>query len=184
MLWKIITFSIATLVLVYISRASVLHPRSHGFHRFFAWEAILALFLLNVDMWFTHPFAWYQVISWFLLVICIILLVWGVILLRQRGKPVEQRTEDPNLLAFEKTTNLVTTGIYNYIRHPLYSSLLLLAWGIFFKSPSWAGIILVVVVTGFLVLTARADETECVKFFGTAYEDYMKKSKRFIPFLF
>jgi protein-S-isoprenylcysteine O-methyltransferase Ste14 len=40
------------------------------------------------------------------------------------------------------------------------------------------------VATGFLVLTARADEAECVKFFGTAYEDYMKKSKRFIPFLF
>jgi len=184
MLWKIITFSIATLVLVYISRASVLHPRSHGFHRFFAWEAILALFLLNIDMWFAHPSAWYQVISWFLLFVCIIPLVWGLVLLRQRGIPVEQRTGDPNLLAFEKTTTLVTTGIYKYIRHPLYSSLLLLAWGIFFKSPSWPGGGLVVAATVFLSLTARADEAECIKFFGTAYEDYMKKTKRFIPILF
>jgi len=184
MFWKIIAFSVATLVLIFISRASLLHPRSHGFHRFFAWETILTLFLLNVERWFTHPFAWYQVISWFLLVICIIPLVWGVILLRQRGKPVEQRTGDPNLLAFEKTTTLVTIGIYRYIRHPLYSSLLLLAWGIFFKFPSWVGCALGLVATGFLILTARADEAECVKFFGTAYEDYMKKSKRFIPFLF
>jgi protein-S-isoprenylcysteine O-methyltransferase Ste14 len=43
---------------------------------------------------------------------------------------------------------------------------------------------LVVAATVFLSLTARADEAECIKFFGTAYEDYMKKTKRFIPILF
>ncbi|KAF0108239.1 MAG: phospholipid methyltransferase domain-containing protein [Anaerolineaceae bacterium] len=184
MLWKILAFSIVTLVLVYISRASLLHPRSHGFYRFFAWEAILALFLLNVDYWFVEPFAWYQIIAWILLVASIVPAIWGVVLLRRGGKPVERRAGDPSLLAFEKTTSLVTTEIYKTIRHPLYSSLLLLAWGIFFKSPSLSGGGLVAAATLFLFLTARADEAECVKFFGTAYEDYMKKTKRFIPFLF
>jgi hypothetical protein len=174
MLWKILAFGIATLVLVFISRSSLLHPRTHGFHRFFAWEALLALFLLNVNYWFVHPFAWYQIVP----------VVWGTVLLRQRGKPVERRAGGPSLLAFEKTTSLVTTGIYKTIRHPLYSSLLLLAWGIFFKSPSWPGGGLAAAASALLYVTARLDEAECVKFFGAAYEDYMNKTKRFIPFVF
>jgi protein-S-isoprenylcysteine O-methyltransferase Ste14 len=51
--------------------------------------------------------------------------------------------------AIEKTTILVTTGAYRYIRHPLYSSLLFLAWGIFFKAPSWPGGLLALAATFF-----------------------------------
>ena len=31
---------------------------------------------------------------------------------------------------------------------------------------------------------ARADEAECLRFFGPAYHTYMTKTKRFIPFVF
>jgi protein-S-isoprenylcysteine O-methyltransferase Ste14 len=180
---KILLLALGSVILVYISRASLRVPRSHGFYRFFAWEAILALFLLNVDFWFRNPFVWYQIIAWMLLFGCIVPLVFGVQALRGRGKPISNREGDPSLLAFEKTTALVTTGIYRYIRHPLYSSLLLLVWGIFFKLPSLFGGILVILATVFLVLTAKADEAECTKFFGPAYQDYMKKTRMFIPFL-
>jgi protein-S-isoprenylcysteine O-methyltransferase Ste14 len=88
------------------------------------------------------------------------------------------------LLAFEKTTALVTSGIYHYIRHPLYSSLFLLAWGIFFKSPSLPGIILVAAATFFLAATAKADESECTHFFGPQYQEYMKRTKMFVPYIF
>ena len=43
---------------------------------------------------------------------------------------------DASLYAFEKTSKLVTVGLYRYICHPLYSSLFFLGWGVFFKSPS------------------------------------------------
>ena len=43
-MWNWIVFSFLTLLLIYISRASLHSPRSHGFYRFFAWEFILALF--------------------------------------------------------------------------------------------------------------------------------------------
>ena len=181
---KIIAFIVFSLPIVYISRASLRVPRSHGFYRFFAWEAILGLFLLNVDFWFRDPFAWYQIIAWTLLFVSFVPLGFGVQALRARGKPTAKREGDPSLLAFEKTTALVTTGIYHYIRHPLYSSLFLLAWGIFFKFPSWIGGILAIVASVFLVLTAKADEAECTKFFGPQYQDYMKKTRMFIPFLF
>ena len=97
---------------------------------------------------------------------------------------MERRRGDASLLAFEKTSTLVTTGIYHYIRHPLYSSLLILAWGVFFKDPSWPGTLLALAATVTLIATAMADEAECTRFFGPAYTDYMKKTRMFVPFLF
>jgi len=183
-MWKPITFVITTALPVYISRASLRQPVSHGFYRFFAWESILALFLLNVDQWFIDPFSWHQLISWALLFASLVPLAFGVKTLRRRGHPAEERPGAPSLLAFEKTTTLVTSGIYAYIRHPLYSSLLLLAWGIFFKAPGLAGGLLALVATTFLIATARADEQECLSFFGEEYQKYIGKTKRFLPFLF
>lgn len=181
---KILLFTLGTLMILFISRASLKQPRSHGFYRFFAWEAILGLFLLNMDYWFREPFAWHQLIAWTLLFASLIPLGFGIHSLRTRGQQAAHREDDASLYKFEKTTQLVTTGIYHYIRHPLYSSLFLLAWGIFFKFPAFAGGLLAVAATIFLLLTARADEAECVKFFGPQYQEYMTKTKMFIPFIF
>ena len=183
-MWKLIVFLIATALIVYISRASLRQAGSHGFYRFFAWESILLLFLLNVDQWFVDPFSWHQLIAWVLLFASLVPLIFGVKALRRRGQPTDERPGDPSLIAFEKTTKLVTSGIYAYIRHPLYSSLFLLIWGIYFKVLSLASTALALVATTFLIATARADEAECIRFFGDEYRTYMKKTKRFIPFLF
>lgn len=183
-MWNWIVFSFLTLFLIYISRASLRAPRSHGFYRFFAWEFMLALFLINEKFRFQNPFAWYQLIARTLLIASLIPLAFGVSALKSRGKPTASRESDPSLLAFEKTTQLVTSGIYKYIRHPLYSSLLFLTWGIFFKNFSATGIVLAITSTVFLIFTARADEAECIQFFGLAYNEYMKKTKMFIPYLF
>ncbi len=183
-MYQWIIFIAVSLIIIAVSWKSLRQPGSHGSYRFFAWEAILALFVINVDVWFYQPAAWYQIISWLLLVVCFIPLAFGVHSLRTRGKPVEQREGEPSLLAFEKTTALVTSGVYHYIRHPLYSSLFLLAWGIFFKSPSLPGVILVIAATFFLIATAKADEAECTRFFGPPYQEYMKKTKRFVPYIY
>lgn len=178
-----LAFLLGTASLVYVSRASLVVPRSHGFYRFFAWEAILALGLLNVDAWFREPFSWHQLISWPLLVISALLVIAGVRLLTGRGAPDALRDDVP-MVAFEKTTRLVTTGVYRTIRHPLYSSLLFLAWGIFFKVPSWLGGALAIAATLFLVVTARVEEAEDIRFFGDEYREYRRRTRMFIPFLF
>ncbi|MBI5586440.1 MAG: isoprenylcysteine carboxylmethyltransferase family protein [Deltaproteobacteria bacterium] len=181
---QLIAFAVISLGLGYISRGSLRVPRSHGFYRFFAWECIVALFLLHMDEWFRNPSSWSQRISWFLLMFSLVLLFSGIRCLVGRGRPVQHREAEPQLFAFEKTSTLVTTGIYHYIRHPLYSSLLFLTWGIFFKAPAWPGGLLALASTLFLLATARADEAECLRFFGPAYRDYMNRTKRFVPFVF
>jgi protein-S-isoprenylcysteine O-methyltransferase Ste14 len=180
---KLAVFLIASGILAYVSRSSLRAARSHGFYRFLAWECMLVLFILVVDRWFRDPFSPGQLISWFLMCVSAFLVLHGVYLLRIVGRPTRERQGEP-LLAFEKTTKLVTEGAYRYIRHPLYSSLLFLTMGIFFKRPTLLAAAMAVAATGFLVATARADEAECIRFFGPSYEQYMKRTKMFIPFLF
>ena len=181
---KATIFILGSIALIYVSRNSLRSPQSHGYYRFFAWECILGLFLVNVNFWFIQPFAWNQLMAWTLLFACLIPLGFGIHFLRTQGKQAKKREGDPSLLGFEKTTNLITSGIYKYIRHPLYCSLLLLTWGIFFKHPILTAATLAVTATVFLVFTAKADEVECIQFFGSAYNEYMKKTTMFIPYLF
>jgi protein-S-isoprenylcysteine O-methyltransferase Ste14 len=181
---KIILFVVASAGLVYISRASLRAPRSHGFYRFFAWEAILALILLNVEYWFWNPFSLQQILSWIFLIASAFLVVHAVHLLRRIGKPDTQRSDDEAAIGFEKTTQLVVVGAYKYIRHPMYSSLLFLTWGVLFKDLSWLSGIFALAATVFLVATAKAEEKEDIRFFGTSYQTYIKQTKMFIPFLF
>lgn len=173
---------LGTAALAYISRTSLAAPRSHGFARFFAWEILLTMLLINIEDWFRNPLAWYQVVSWTLLLASLFLVIQGVGLLRKFGRPDPGREETP-MLAMEKTSRLVTSGVYGAIRHPLYSSLLSLGWGIFFKSPSWLEAGLALLCTLALYITARIEERENIAYFGEEYVCYMRKSKMFVPFL-
>jgi protein-S-isoprenylcysteine O-methyltransferase Ste14 len=180
---KFIVFIITSILIAHVSREPLRNPRSHGFYRFFAWEAILALLVLNIDDWLLDPFAPHQIIAWILLILSLYPLIDGVRLLRRIGQPDPNRP-DEDLISIEKTTQLVTDGIFKYIRHPLYSSLFFLAWGTFFKTPSWRDLALALAATAFLYITAKIEEGENIKYFGPAYEEYMVKTKMFVPFVF
>lgn len=176
-------FLVGTLALTWISRASLRNPRSHGFYRFLAWEAILALAVLALPVWFFDPFSLRQVVSWILLIWSIYPVVEGLRLLRGRGRPDDRRGGEA-LLGLEKTTALVTGGLYGLIRHPMYTSLLMLAWGVFLKIPSLSGLALALAATIFLYQTAKIEEGENTAYFGQPYVDYRRRTKMFIPYLF
>ncbi|WP_459873537.1 methyltransferase family protein, partial [Endothiovibrio diazotrophicus] len=154
-----VLFFVLSIPIVWWSRRSLLHPSSHGFPRFFAFEAILALVILNAPYWFSDPFGIQQLASWLLLAFSIVLVVWGVVLLRQRGKTRPTAADSPQF-EWENTERLVTTGIYRHIRHPMYSSLLFLAWGALLKSPTPTTFLLTAIATVALWFTARAEEAE------------------------
>lgn len=176
---KVIIFIAASAGLVWLSWSSLRDLRSHGFYRFFAFEVIVILILLNIDYWFYEPFSIHQIASWLLLIISLFLVIRGFQLLQKVGKPDSKR-KDSSLIGIEKTSKLVTVGAYRYIRHPIYSSGV---WGVFFKQPSWLGFSLAVITSFFLTMTANIEEAENIHFFGDAYKSYMKKTKRFIPFV-
>jgi protein-S-isoprenylcysteine O-methyltransferase Ste14 len=172
---KTIIFVVSSLGILLYSWPSMRNVRAHGFFRFFAFEGILGLILLNIGKWFNHPFSLQQLISWPLLCASIFLAIHSFYLLRIIGRPSGN---------FENTTGLVRIGAYKYIRHPLYSSLLFLGWGAFFKSITPGSMLLVAAITVFLFATARTEEAENLAKFGQEYTDYKKSTRMFVPFVF
>ncbi len=175
-------FFVGTVFLTYISRNALRAPKSHGYYRFFAWELMLVMIVLNMDGWYSAPLTLDQVVCGVLMGISLLLVVVSYESLRQNGKQDDSRN-DPHLLPFEKTTELVTVGIYRFIRHPMYSSLIFLDWGLFFKQMSWLSGILASIACIFLLIATIAEENENILYFGTKYQEYMKHTKRFVPFL-
>lgn len=153
---------------------SIKHGRYHGIPRFFVFESILVLFLLNYSRWFESPFSLRQVISWILLVASAWAAIYGFVLLKRLGKP------DSN---FENTSKIVKSGLYGYIRHPLYFSLFLLGTGIVLKDPGTVQLLLGFVIVVAVYVTARMEEGEMTAKFGEEYRSYMKETKMFIPFI-
>ena len=174
-------FVVLSAPIVWVSRKSIRHPGSHGFYRFFAWEAIALLFVMNVEHWFEEFFSPIQILSSILLTIGLIIVLEAVRLLKIIGRPRD--TGESDEYHFEQTTQLVTVGAYRWIRHPMYSSLLFLTWGIYLKNPTPLTTAVAVAATALLYATARADEREDIARFGDEYREYMGATKRFIPFV-
>jgi protein-S-isoprenylcysteine O-methyltransferase Ste14 len=182
-MWQWLLFLIGSLPVIWVSRGALPSREAHGFYRFFALEAILGLVALNAVAWFHDPFSPRQLASWALLLASLLLAVHGFYLLRRVGKP-DRSIQDSARLAIEKTTRLVRCGAYRYIRHPLYASLLALAWGAFLKAPSWPGALLAAAATGAIYLTSRVEERENLRIFGAEYAEYMRETRLLIPFVF
>jgi protein-S-isoprenylcysteine O-methyltransferase Ste14 len=168
MIFQITVFVLATFFLIIVSWKSLHNFAHHGFYRFFAFEYIVILVILNAPFWFLNPRSLLQIISWFLLFLSIIAVVPGFYLLKRKGDYKKRDTDSANY-AFENTVNLVDTGIYEYIRHPLYCSLILLAVGALFKNLTIIGVVLTILVIIFITLTAKIEERENISFFGSVF---------------
>jgi len=176
-------FLLGSLGFIFLSRRALKEHHLYGFPRFFAFEAILGLVVLNGGDWFTRPFSLPQLLSWLLLLGSAYLAIYSFRVLRVYGVP-DSSIQDSGKLEFEKTTHLVTKGPYRLIRHPLYASLLFLTWGIALKQINLVSMMLAIIASLALFLTAVYEERENLIKFGDEYAGYVQHSKRFIPYIF
>lgn len=153
---------------------SIRERRYHGIFRFFSFESILILVLLNYPTWFKDPFSPHQIISWILLFLSIVIAVSGFYTFYSKGKPSD---------GMEDTTSLIVTGLFKYIRHPLYLSLILGGFGVLAKNDGYIQWILALINLISMIITAKVEEKEMIRKFGDEYLVYMKKTKMFIPFI-
>lgn len=75
----------------------------------------------------------------------------------------------------------VTTGVYNYIRHPIYFGDVLLFLGLQLALNSWL-VLGVFALMPFVVVQTKKEEEILLKAFP-GYHSYKQKTKAFIPFL-
>jgi len=80
---------------------------------------------------------------------------------------------------------IIKNGIYKYIRHPGYLGEILIFFGLGFVTYSLLGILGAFIVT-LMVYAGEVipEEKYMLEKFGKEYEEYMKETFRFIPYIF
>ncbi|MDR2870149.1 MAG: isoprenylcysteine carboxylmethyltransferase family protein [Deferribacteraceae bacterium] len=76
----------------------------------------------------------------------------------------------------------VTGGIYNYIRHPQYSSFAICGLGMLIVWPRVINLLMFVSMLFVYYILAKAEERECEAKFGESYLSYKAQTRMFIPF--
>jgi protein-S-isoprenylcysteine O-methyltransferase Ste14 len=89
------------------------------------------------------------------------------------------------VLHIEEDHRLITTGVFGYIRHPVYAGGVLGVVGSYLAFRSVVMLILVSTLY-FIVIRHRMlfEEEMLTEEFGDEYREYMKRTKRLIPFLY
>ena len=173
--FQLSVFLIGSLLIILFSWfVSLKEKRYHGIPRFFAFEGLLLLGLLQSPVWFNEPWSPVHILSWMFLIACIYYVIAAVYFYFRYARPGKN---------FENSTQLVTKGIYKYVRHPMYASLLFLGWGMFLKNINPLSISIIAVITLALFLTCKVEEKEMIKRFGEEYKQYMKATRMWIPYL-
>jgi protein-S-isoprenylcysteine O-methyltransferase Ste14 len=172
---RLVLFTVLSAIALAASRHAWRARESYGAYRFLGFEAIALLVAWNAPYWFDRPLSIRQLTSWTLFVASVALAAHGIHELRAEGRARSRVMED--------TQRVVETGVYHYIRHPLYASLGLFAWGVALKHPDLPSAALAAAASLMLVLTARREEEANAKRLGEAYSAYMSRTKMFIPFI-
>lgn len=87
-------------------------------------------------------------------------------------------------IQIHKSKNLITNGLYKYIRHPQYTGLFLIITGWILH---WADFLTIIMYPILLIIyyrLAMKEEEELFEEFGTEYKEYMSKTKKFFPFVY
>jgi protein-S-isoprenylcysteine O-methyltransferase Ste14 len=79
---------------------------------------------------------------------------------------------------------LVTTGIYGRIRHPSYlgMAVTVLGWALTFRAV--VGLLLGSALVPVLISRMNAEEKLLRSQFGAEYEAYLRRTSRFIPYVY
>ncbi len=80
---------------------------------------------------------------------------------------------------------LVTDGIFKYIRHPHYTSLIIVGFGLAFFFYSVAALLIAIISIPIMLLSVIDEERVLIKQYGYKYKEFMRKTPwRMIPKIF
>ncbi|CAB5502654.1 hypothetical protein AZO1586I_995 [Bathymodiolus thermophilus thioautotrophic gill symbiont] len=113
------------------------------------------------------------ILEYLLLAIAVVIGLMAVINMKPRNLNIVPTLKNQH--------QLVINGIYRYIRHPMYTSILLLCIAFTLSNAHYLaqGIMLVLVVD--LILKSNLEEKLLIQRFDT-YQDYRNKTGCFVPF--
>ena len=84
-------------------------------------------------------------------------------------------------VAPDQKTELVTTGLYSYVRHPIYAASILLMLCTVVVVPTGPVVVMAAAHITMMIMKARNEERFLLGAHGVAYEQYCRRAGRFFP---
>jgi len=80
---------------------------------------------------------------------------------------------------------LITEGIFRYIRHPHYTSLLIIGFGLAFFFNSISALLIAIIAVPIMIISIIDEEKLLIKQYGKEYIEFMKKTPwKIVPYIF
>ena len=78
---------------------------------------------------------------------------------------------------------VVQAGPYRFIRHPSYTGMMLTVLGLLLSSANWISLACIVIALPGMAYRIRVEEGALLGALGDSYRQYMRRTKRLIPFV-
>lgn len=163
--------------------ANLLPPEPIGRALRIIWyPAVIAWIITPFLVSFVHPNTlmlrplWnLPALRWLAVIVALVALGATIVCWKRMGKSWRMGI-DPN-----EKTQLIVTGLYAYVRHPIYALQSLLLLASFIALPNL--VMLIVMLIGIILLhwEARREERYLLRAHGAQYEQYLGRVGRFIP---
>ena len=115
------------------------------------------------------------IVGSFLTVLGLIVAIWARISLGRNWS---------NYTTYKKDHELITKGSYKLIRHPIYSGAILMLIGTFIYYGALFILLILAIATIYVGWSIIQEEKIMTKLFGKKYTDYMKRTKKLIPWIY
>ena len=110
-----------------------------------------------------------------LVVIGLIIRVWAASTLRRFYS---------STLVIRSDHQLITHGIYRFVRHPIYLGVLVSVIGMPVAASSLYGLLIMLILIPIILNRIRMEERMLIGEFGNAYRAYRRTTKKLIPFIY
>ncbi|WP_337043834.1 methyltransferase family protein [Emticicia sp. 17c] len=143
----------------------------------------VSMYLLGPGEWFGHTWLresfvphtdFVSIVAFLLALLGLITACWARYLLGRNWSLSVQKKQDHEL---------IRSGPYKWVRHPIYTGLLLLFTGTALLVGDYRGILAVVIMVVAFWLKLRKEEQVMAELFGEQYEAYRQQTKALIPFV-
>lgn len=111
-------------------------------------------------------------------------IIWGGVVLRFWAMRTLGKFFTTNVI-IQEGHRVVKKGPYRYLRHPAYSGSLLAFIGVAIGMGNWIGLVIMELII-FAAMRKRmnVEEKALQASLGAEYRDYMKNTKRIVPFIY
>jgi protein-S-isoprenylcysteine O-methyltransferase Ste14 len=142
---------------------------------------IVAMLLLGPGEWFSHSLLREQFVPHTTLVYSIglgLMILGALVAISSRARLGRNWSATVQL---KQDHELITSGIYRLVRHPIYTGLLALFLGDAIMVGDWRGLLAVAIVLVSFWRKLRLEETWLAQHFGEPYRLYQARTKALIP---